>query len=363
MRMLGLKRGFVLSGLKVFLWMTLLAVFVPWNPVMPSLDLDSSWVYGLNQAVAQKLIFGKDIIFTFGPYASIYTQAFHPATDLRMLWGSLYLVFCYALALGLLLQGVEKFKYAVGYLLALILLFGFFMFSRDMLLLSYPLLLGLVVFKILKNSRENFRWNVILMGVLFSASGLLLLIKGSLGIGALLMGFLSILFLLLTPSNRARILGVVSVLSLIISTAIFWCLAAQPLKDLPLFFFREWQIISGYAGGMGIPANPSILNLTYIPFLLGVIFVFDWLLKSLRVMGSVSKSQGTLLSAIFLLAIFAAFLWMGLKAGFVRFDLHFINAEVAVLIGIFFLPLVLLSSPLEEELVRRLSLLPLMVMG
>jgi len=34
----------------------------------------------MNQAIAQGLSFGDDIVFTFGPYASVYTQLYHPAT-------------------------------------------------------------------------------------------------------------------------------------------------------------------------------------------------------------------------------------------------------------------------------------------
>lgn len=39
---------------------------------MPSIGLNPSWKFALNQAVSQKLNFGMDIIFTFGLYASIY---------------------------------------------------------------------------------------------------------------------------------------------------------------------------------------------------------------------------------------------------------------------------------------------------
>lgn len=57
---------------KFILWMaalvTVLAVFVPFTPRMPGVGGDPSWEFGLNQAVAQGLIFGKEFVFTFGPY-------------------------------------------------------------------------------------------------------------------------------------------------------------------------------------------------------------------------------------------------------------------------------------------------------
>src|SRR3979490_2751051 len=75
----------------VLLLITTICVFVPFSPSMPGEGLDPSWAFGMNQAVAQGLAFGRDIIFTFGPYASIYTTNFHPATDGLMVWSSLYL--------------------------------------------------------------------------------------------------------------------------------------------------------------------------------------------------------------------------------------------------------------------------------
>src|SRR5260364_23013 len=88
----------VLAGL---LFVMLRAIFVPFMPYMPSSGLDPSWVYGTNQAVAQGLIFGRDFIFTTGPYGSIYTKAFHPATDYLMLIGGFYLSICYGLLIAL----------------------------------------------------------------------------------------------------------------------------------------------------------------------------------------------------------------------------------------------------------------------
>ncbi|MFH7428705.1 hypothetical protein, partial [Pseudomonas syringae group genomosp. 7] len=42
----------------------------------------------MNIATAEHLRFGKDIVFTFGPLASIYTRVYSPATDWMMLLGS-----------------------------------------------------------------------------------------------------------------------------------------------------------------------------------------------------------------------------------------------------------------------------------
>src|ERR1700736_1107722 len=58
---------------------------VPMMPTFPQPDLDSAWRYAMNEAVARQMVFGRDIIFTLGPYACAYTGQYHPATDHLML--------------------------------------------------------------------------------------------------------------------------------------------------------------------------------------------------------------------------------------------------------------------------------------
>jgi hypothetical protein len=96
-------RGSLISAVHAWLFPVALlasciAVFTAFSPGMPAPGLDPSWMLAMNQAVAQKLAIGREIVFTFGPYASIYTKSFHPATDHLMVMGGLYLGFCFFLA-------------------------------------------------------------------------------------------------------------------------------------------------------------------------------------------------------------------------------------------------------------------------
>src|SRR5215471_2375058 len=75
-------------GLWALLLITIISVFVPFSPIMPVEEIDHSWTLGINQAVAQGLAFGRDIIWNYGPYASILTREYHPATDSLMLAGA-----------------------------------------------------------------------------------------------------------------------------------------------------------------------------------------------------------------------------------------------------------------------------------
>lgn len=93
-KLAGKSRWF---GLALFVWLAL-AVF----PVPPSgigVGLDASWGYGLNIAHAKHLVFGKDIIFTFGPLGYLSCpdpDLAEPALVFAFSW-STYLIFLYAL--------------------------------------------------------------------------------------------------------------------------------------------------------------------------------------------------------------------------------------------------------------------------
>lgn len=75
----------------------------------------------MNVATAEHLRFGKDIIFTFGPRASVYTNVYHPGTDGLMIGGSLLIAV--AMSAGLFAVALPR---------------------RRILLLLFPLVVGLI---------------------------------------------------------------------------------------------------------------------------------------------------------------------------------------------------------------------------
>ena len=79
--------------LNILLAATIFLVVVPFYSTMPGDGLDPSWQLWLNEAVSKKLRFGSDVIFTFGPYSSLFTKNYHPATDsLIILTGILFAI-------------------------------------------------------------------------------------------------------------------------------------------------------------------------------------------------------------------------------------------------------------------------------
>jgi hypothetical protein len=320
--------------LATFVVITTSAIFIPLNPDMPDKGIDQSWisainiarsnsgsvallaridqswVLAINEAVARHLRFGKDIIFTFGPYGSIYTQSFHPATDRLMLFGSTLLALSYAIALLYLTRGRPL------YILLIFMLFLATFPSRDTLLLSYPFILVVCALKFAHS--DDFKedatlsWRQLLaLVVIFSALGLLPLIKGSLLFP--LAASLTILYSFLLycfPFRQAIPLLVIPVSA----TIAFWMIAGQSVFDLPAFLHGTLLLTSGYTDAMSSPWVAW-------PIMIGFGFVVAYVTMSALVYFSLIRSKRLTVWSKWLLGLLcAAFLLVGFKHGFVRTD-------------------------------------------
>lgn len=286
------------------LLITIICVFVPFTPIMPAVSPDL-WIYGIDQAMIHGLSFGKDIIFTFGPYASIFTKTYLPSTDFIMLIGSLYLALSYFGCFILIMKNTK-----LCWILLFCIILAGLMNSRDALLFFLPLLVGLVVFKLLFWKDGNLvknKWSPLYIGLLFVSFGLLPLIKVSLLLPCILVAILcAIIFVI----NRHKFLAVVCLLVPIISTILFWILAGQSLVSLPDYFISTIPIISGYTEAMSF--NGFFPKLSIIEVIL-YLFTSVLLLISISIQTQIKNT-----SKIFLFCIYFIFLFFSFKAGFVQ---------------------------------------------
>ncbi len=296
--------------LATFVTITLLAVFVPLNPDMPHYGLDYSWVFATNEAVARHLRFGKEFIFTVGPYASIYTRSFHPATDHLMLLGSLLVGMSYITSATYLARGCPP------HIVVFLALFCATFPSRDALLLSYPFILGVCALKFVNSEdiqqRTNLSWQHILWIVMaFSALGLLPLIKGSLlfpaGVTTVILGF----FLL----HRLPLWQTIPVVFIApASTVFFWMLAGQSVSDIPAFLHGTMLLISGYTDAMSLP-----IFIDWRPKAIGYGLLFAYIAVVAAVVWSIfSSTQLNLRSKWLMSFLCVTFLSVAFKHGYVR---------------------------------------------
>jgi hypothetical protein len=302
---------------------------------MPAPGLDTSWMFAMNQGVAQGFVFGKDIVFTFGPYASIYTELYHPATDKVMIWGSLFLGLSYALLLLLLGKGDQ-----INGLLLYVIFLACLVDSRDALFFSYPLLMALVVYRLTLPDEHALRLRLAnpleyAVSLLFAPLGLLPLIKGSL---LPICGMTAVLCFVIFWRRGNKALAFMAVGIPAISSVALWRFAGQPISALPGFFWNMRQIISGYTEAMSFPGNvwESVL---YVLASALIIVIVGW------------TARGPKGSTWFLCISYALFLFIAFKAGFVRHDpWHNIIAGTSLLAAALLLIFVLGAKP---------SLLPL----
>jgi hypothetical protein len=311
------------------LLVTALCMFVPFLPWFPSEGLDSSWVLGMNQAVAQRLSIGSDLIFTFGPYASIYTRQYHPASDTLMLAGGAYLGLSYWLGMRMLIRG----RHIFWGLVLIVVLASFGTQSADARLLSYPLLVAFVCPALLRRTlpgANQWRLDLVLVGVLFSPIALLFLIKGTLillGASVILMS--SIYFV----TKESLHLALSCLVAPALSALVFWAAGDQPLSSLPAYLISTISIISGYTEAMSVFGRTSEI----VAFIASATLSLGALLLGIR------NSER---ERVYLGGILSLFLFVSFKAGFIRHDAHAILGACALVMATVMLGLILTPTKL-----------------
>jgi len=294
----------------VFLVVTLFALFVPLDPRMPNRGLDASWEFAMNQAVARHMNFGTQIAFTYGPYASVATRIYDPATDLRMLVGSCVLAISYGLALVFLARGRGRY-------LTIGLLFFLATFpNTEIFLLSYSYLLAICWLTYLnRNQREGMigpKWLPVAAAiVMLLTSGLLPLVKGSL--------LLPFTVVSLVPAAllfyRSRIgLGLLFLLLPVGSALMLWGVAGQPMGNLPAFLRCTAFLTAGYTEAMAT-------SWLVLPASVGAGLVVVFIAVSGLLCLSIFRSQKLEPSSKWALGLLSAiFLFVVFKHGFVKAD-------------------------------------------
>ena len=300
----------------VVLGITALCIFNPFTPVMPSsIPLDPSWVIGLNQAAAQNLQFGKDLIFTFGPYAAVYTKAFHPGTAQLELIGSLYLGLLYAVAL----LSVVK-RTSIWILVGLGILLSGLTTHLDSIFYSYALLTAIYCWQSISKSSDAFSQKdsvgLLLLALFFSGFGLYPLIKGP---HFVLYFPVAILTITLLAWHRKWLAVMIVPTATGLSMAGFWLYAKQDLATLPNYFYSLSILISGFAPAMSSPGNSWE--------------VFTYICAAFLILVYILRKEKYEVKGVYLFLVFFLYLFVAFKAGFVRHDGHALMSGSALMLA------------------------------
>ncbi|QBS12355.1 hypothetical protein [Legionella geestiana] len=296
--------SFLTMSFRVGLAFALMAVILPLSPKMPSISLDGAWAYALSEAVGRGLVFGRDIVFTLGPYAPVYTKVFHPATDALTLFAGLLLALSTAGGLYLLMRGRGWQPLAVWFLL----LPGIAC-SRDALFLAIPLIAGL---GLLKTTRA------VSAAGLLAPIGLLALVKGTfLLFGMAVLGLSACLLI------KRREAG--TLLSPLLTMSVFWMLAGQPVGALFDYLSTSIHMALAFSEPMAL-GGPLSDILLYLSSVTGILWV---LLKSREM---TSRTRRWVVTLCFL------YLFVCFKAAFTRHGGHAFTAALAPLLVTLLLP-------------------------
>jgi hypothetical protein len=312
----------LLGGILLF---TSILAFAPLYPGLPGASLDPSWILAMNQAVEQGTVFGKDLIFTYGPYSALLTQAYHPVTYPWMLVLGLLLGIGYA---SMLLMNLNK---KVNWQLWLFAVFLILIDSRDALFFSYPLLVVLTAGKLTLTSTDPRRSifsqrRHIDYALAVALLGLLPIVKGSLlplSVAAGLAGFI------LHWRIGDRIIALMFIALPLITMVVLWHLAGQPITALPDFFQSMSPIVSGFAEAMStFPDSSWWVMKIGIP---GMIVTFITM-ATLFLAAIYRERTDSIVHTVVIFLYVALFIFIAFKAGFVRHDAVHVPAASSALI-------------------------------
>lgn len=310
------RRGAVRSASLLIAFLIIVSAIVPWWPEMPASALDPSWAMGMNQARVQRLVAGTDIVFTFGPYAMLGTAMYHPQTDTAMMLGCAFLAAAYCLCFARFMRDRDV-RAAVLPVIVLLCVS-----TRDALILSYPLLLGLTVLspRGLAGARALRVSEACLLFVLCLPLGLLPLIKGTFGIASVATLVVMAAWFV---GRRAFLAAAITVSASFVALLVFWVVSGSPVAALLPYFANLRFIVGGYGDAMALSG----------PFT-EVVAVG---LAALLVLGLSLFERSQMRTTAFVGVFCAAFVGLAFKAGLIRHDdVHlFIALDLLALLASF----------------------------
>lgn len=301
-------------------------VVVPLPLKFPGTGLDPSWQFAMTWAQSHGYTFGRDIVFTFGPYNSLYTCLYTPSSDFFTLISGGWLYLC-CLFLFVSLYNGRNWKS----ILASLLVFCAFGRERDVLFFSYIFLYLLTIHRF--TCREATKPDLIRLAIVTSGCALIMLIKGSYTLAILPICALSFSYCLY---KKRKDLAIVMGMTLFFAIPILWILSGQSLLALPDWFHSLIPIISGYSGAMSVIGPKKDFALYLIPVLTIILFVF--------------LSELQLIDKIFLFCGLSFLFFIVFKAGFTRHD------DIHVLWAFQFILIVLISiGILQINIINKFS--------
>ncbi len=304
--------------------------------------VDDSWIQMLHMAFAERLQFGRDIVFTFGPWGFLY-GGYDPATYLIsvVVWAVLAAVFWWA-AWRVVTHFFKNPLVSWLWLLAFIGLASISPFlNMDVRLTAWPLLLLLLHFSVEE------RPFTVTQAMLVISLGLLSLIKHSI----FTIAVVTVLIIAADNVFRQRRFPWI-VLAFAGGIFFFWVLAGQQLTWFGPFLRGASEIVSGYTEAMMWPQPTDKAD---------ILRFWGVAMAVAALVGYVVCKQHRLFGLLplvgFAFIVFAAF-----KYGYVRHDAHEVAAtNLLLLAALLWLPVTWCMVRQRSRWLTPAALLPLIL--
>ena len=286
------------------------------SPIRPGLD--PSYLYALNHATVHSLSWGQDFISTYGPYGFYFTT--YDLGDLP----------ARKLALALLLAGGAGVtatllvwrEAGIPTWLRLVSL-GLLLYTFVIQILEYQVV-GFLVLLLLFAVREESTRGLVAFGSAGLLAGFCMLVKFSLGFGALLTVAIACLVI-----GRPRLIlarAGVALAGALAGLLGGWQLYQGSPRGLSIFLRSGWDVAGGYSAAMG---TAEIRPIGVGAFLLWIGLLVVWVVSW--------RASRPLRS----LAVLAIPLFVAWKHSVVRQDVH---VKILVLFGLFSMAILLLDA-------------------
>ena len=261
----------------------------PLNTVHAAAGLDPSWKIGLHLAAVHRLVFGQDVIFTYGPLGFL-TQPLTVEPTTATLSIAFSLLVWLALAFVVFASARRSFPPVAAFALTYLVLD-----LPTQIIDAVVLLLFFAAVRLLERDERH-------------ASGLVAVVAG-IAAGAILLvklndGVLALVLLALALRRLAPVLIVVAVPTVVV----LWVAAGNPISALPHWLAASAHVISGYSETMASEGSARGAETSWaIVLVVGGAALLLW-------RDRLKRPVLLLMTAVFV----AAFL----KEGFVRHDAH-----------------------------------------
>ena len=302
------------------------------SPIRPGLD--PSYLYALNHATVHSLSWGQDFISTYGPYGFYFTT--YDLGDLP----------ARKLALALLLAGGAGVtatllvwrEAGIPTWLRLVSL-GLLLYTFVIQILEYQVV-GFLVLLLLFAVREESTKGLVAFGSAGLLAGFCMLVKFSLGFGALLTVAIACLVI-----GRPRLIlsrAGVALAGALAGLLGGWQLYQGSPRGLSTFLRSGWDVAGGYSAAMG---TAEIWPIGLGAFLLWIGLLVVWVVSW--------RASRPLRS----LAVLAIPLFVAWKHSVVRQDVH---VKILVLFGLFSMAILLLDAAVLGRWKRALPVVALL---